>query len=131
MGGETVRARSSACDPTQPAGSRPCNVTSYAVHGPGHLWVLLFNHDAVENTANVSFANPVLGPAAVYRFLPGAAAGARIVSAGTATVTSSAIDGVSLPARTGTILVLGTGQGVGGLPFKDGFEGTLATWLHD
>jgi len=127
IAGETVRARSSACDPTMPPNSRPCNVTSYAVRGAGgELWVVLFNHDTGSNVAHVSFAGTVNATAALFRFNPAAAPADRITSAGSATIAQLSA-GITLPGRTAT--VVRAGIPVGGLPFADGFESGLTRWL--
>jgi hypothetical protein len=128
IAGESVRARSSVCDPTAPANSRPCNVGSYAVRGAtGELWVLLFNHDTTDNVVHVSFVGTVNGPAALFQFNPAAAAGSRITSAGSATVAQLGA-GITVSARTAKVVKVGLP--VGGLPFADGFElGGLSRWL--
>jgi hypothetical protein len=118
----------------QTAGT-PDHVGVYAVHGPGgasngQLFVLLFNHQTTSANATVSFALPVAGPAALWRFNPAAAA-PRITNVGTAAVTANGMAlaaPLALPARTATLAIVGLPFG---LPFSDGFEtGTTAKWAH-
>lgn len=94
--GESVAATSADRD----------TVGAYAVRGAaGKLWVLLFNHGTAENTAHVSFAGkPVRGPAALFRFQPAAAAGSRLLRAGT--VDAGAVMDVVLPARTAAVALV-------------------------
>ncbi len=131
IGGDSVRARSSVCDPTRPESQRPCNVGSYAVRGAaGQLWVLLFNHDLAANDTHLTFATPVMGPATLFRFDP-AAASNRITAAGMVGVAAGGLGLVSnltLPARTATLVRVQLPP-LGALPFSDGFEGgSLGRW---
>ncbi|HET9768397.1 MAG TPA: hypothetical protein VFS60_16215, partial [Thermoanaerobaculia bacterium] len=72
----------------------------------------------------------VVGPAALWRFNPAAAA-PRIANAGTAAVAPNGMGltaPLTLPARTATLAIVSLPSG---LPFRDGFEtGTLAKWAH-
>jgi glycosyl hydrolase family 44 len=109
----------------------PDGVGVYAVHSSGgQLFVLLFNHDTVSSTATVNFAVPVVGPAALWRFNPAAAA-PRISNVGSAAVAPNGMSltvPLTLPARTATLAVVALPSG---LPFRDGFEtGTTARWAH-
>jgi hypothetical protein len=94
--GDSVRTTSAERD----------TIGAYAVAGAaGKLWVLLFNHGTVENTARVSFAGArVRGPAPLFRFLPAAAAGSRLIADGTVPVGTTLE--VALPARTAAMAVV-------------------------
>lgn len=79
---------------------------AYAVRGAGgKLWVLLFNRATEAHTAHVSFGGkPVRGPAALFRFHPAAAAGSRLVNAGT--VPAGTTMDVVLPPRTAAVALV-------------------------
>ncbi len=108
--GENVRAVSSDI----------ATVGSYAVRGgDDRLFVLLFNKDDEPRATTVTFAAPVTGPAALYRFTPTVALGA----AGTLPVVGGVM-AATLPARSATLAIV---KVVSNLIFKDGVE-SGSTW---
>jgi hypothetical protein len=115
--GDSVRATSAL----------PDTIGAYAVRGnTDRLYVLLFNHGSGSNTASVTFASAMTGPAALWRFDPAAGAGTRItaqapVALGGGGTTLS----VALPARTAALAIV---QIPSSLIFRDAFEAGLVPW---
>jgi hypothetical protein len=91
--GTSVRATTSSAD----------RVGAYAVDdGPhGRLFVLLFNKSTVAETAHLTVADGVGSTIALHRFT----AGTALAPAGSATLTSGAVD-LTLPARSATLAVV-------------------------
>jgi hypothetical protein len=112
--GESVRATSNGS---------PDTLGTYAVRGASRLFVLLFNHTNATQAVNVSFATPVTGPAALWRFDSTHALG----SGGSAALAGGVMS-VNVGPYGAMLAVLGLPPS---LPFADGFEtGTLAAWTH-